>query len=318
MKLTLAGTGLAAPDDIETAEELAPQIGRSLDWIREKTGVMRRHRMPPGGDQITFGAAAARQALGDGPPPDLLINASGSTRQIIPDGAAFLAGALGLEGISTFSVHTTCLSFLTALHLSANLLETGAYRRILVVSAEHATQSRNLAEPESAALLGDGAGAAVFERGSGTLLAYHQRTWPEGLSYTEVRGGGNRCHPNNPATRPEDNLFAMDGPMVYRLARRRVEGLFTQLFADAGVSRDDVDVIVPHQASRLAVRALSHYGFPEHKVIDILGEYGNCIAASLPMALHTARERGLLRPGALVMLVGTGAGLTVAGALWRM
>lgn len=318
MNLSLVGTGLSAPEEIETAEELAPRLGRSLDWIRERTGVLQRHMIPPGGDQIAYGAAAARQALSDGPPPDLLINASGSTRQVLPDGSAFLAGALGLEGLSTFSIHSTCLSVFTAIHVSANLLQTGAYQRILIVSAEHATQSRNLAEPESAALLGDGAAAVVLERGPGRLLAYRQATWPEGLPYTEVRGGGNRCHPNNPATRPEDNLFSMDGPMVYRLARRRVEGLFEQLFAEAGVGRDDVDVIVPHQASRLAVRALSHYGFPDHKVVDILAEYGNCIAASMPMALHTARERGMLEPGKLVMLIGTGAGLSVAGALWRM
>jgi 3-oxoacyl-[acyl-carrier-protein] synthase-3 len=268
-----------------------------------------------------MGARAARQALGSGPPPDLILNASGVPHQVIPDSSVFLQEALGFAGIPSFSVHATCLSFPVACHTAASLIAAGAYRRVLVVSAELGTRGRNFEEPESAALFGDGAAAAVLEPTpageSSELLGFEMDTWPSGASFTEVRGGGTRLHPQDPACCPADNLFHMDGPAVYKMARRRVTPVFRRLFNKCGVGPRDIRLLVPHQASGRAVAAATRFGFSPDVVVNRVHEEGNCVAASIPLALAYAHEQGRLKRGDLVLLCGSGAGLSVVGLLLR-
>ncbi len=317
--LRVAGTGLYLPAPIETAAELAPRLGRDPAWIREVAGVDQRRvaDLPP----VEMAARAARAALGAGPPPDAVINASLTPQQLVPDTAVFVARALGLSGVPAFSVHATCLSFLVGLQVAAGALHAGAARRVLVVSSEVATVGRDWAEPESAALLGDGAGAAVFERPAAdspsALLALRMATYPDGAELAEITGFGTRHHPDDPATAPQHHRFHMRGGRLYRSTLPQVRRLLAALFDEAGVSPDDVRVVVPHQASGAALGALGALGFPPEKVVDILAETGNCIAASIPMALARAQATGRIAPGDLVLLIGTGAGVSVAAALLR-
>ena len=318
MNVRIVSTGFYAPPRVETAAELAPRLGKSEDWIIQHTGVARRRVSEE--PMEAMAAAAARRALGDGPPPDLVINASLTPRQLIPDTSVFIQRELGLEGTPSFSIHATCLSFLVALHNASALIGAGAYRRILIVSSEVGSLSRNFDEPESAALIGDGAAAAVLEAAGDTssaLLAYEMGTWPSGAELTELRGGGIRRHPNLPGWSREDNLFHMNGPGVYKMARRRVALVLSRVLERAGLSRDDIDLVVPHQASGPALAAIARYGFSEGRVVNIIADYGNCIAASTPMALHAAAEAGRLNRGDRVLLLGTGAGLSVGAAVLR-
>ncbi len=319
MRIQIVGTGRYLPPRVETAAELATRIGVSEEWITQRTGVERRHVSDVG--MAEMGAHAAAEALGDGPPPDLILNASGVPQQVIPDSSVFIQKALGYSGIPSFSVHATCLSFAVALHTASMLLHGGAYRRILIVSADQGTWGRNYDEPESAALFGDGAGAAVVqatpEGEASELLGFQMGSWPEGAPLTELRGGGTRRHPNDPDTTREDNLFHMDGPGVYRMALRRVAQTFKQLYRQAGVGADEVQLVVPHQASGPAVAAVSRFGFDPSIVVNNVAEEGNCVAASMPMALALAHRQGRIERGQLVMLAGTGAGLSVMAMLLR-
>ncbi len=319
LRVKIASTAFYAPPRVETAAQLAPQIGRSEEWIITKTGV-RERRISEEPVEV-MAAHAARAALQSGPPPDLIVNASTTARQLIPDTSVFIQEQLGLEGIPSFSIHATCLSFLVALHNAGAVVAAGAYRRVLVVSAECASAARNLAEPESAALLGDGAAAAVLEptpQGeSSELQSFIMTTWPTGAALTELRGFGQRRHPDDARTRAEDNLFSMDGPGVYRFARRRVIALVQQLLSTNGLRPDDVDWVVPHQASGPGLELVPRLGFRAERVVNVIARYGNCVAASIPMALAHAAAEGNLQRGDRVLLLGTGAGFSVAGALLR-
>jgi len=319
LKFRISSTGFYVPPDIETAEDLSARVGRSVEWIRSRTGVEHRHvaRIPDG---TLLGAEAARQALGDGPPPDLVINGSGLPRQVIPDNSTFLLDALGLEGIPCFTVHATCLSFLVGLKVATSMLGA-SFSRILLVSAEVTSVGRDFNEPESCVLLGDGASAAVIysanDQVASELLFWDMETWPSGADLATVKGGGTLLHPNRPDAKLEEQLFHMSGPRIYRFAREKVEGLLQKLWNETGLSASDIDLVVPHQASGPALAALPRYGFPEEKIVNIVGEYGNCVAASLPMALHVALDTGRIHKGDKVLLIGTGAGLSVAAALLR-
>jgi 3-oxoacyl-[acyl-carrier-protein] synthase-3 len=318
-RVKIVSTGRYLPERVETAAELAPRLGVSEDWIVSHTGVVRRHVSDV--SMAEMGARAAKQALGNGARPDLLINASGVPHQVLPDSSVFISGALGYSGIPSFSIHATCLSFPVAVHNAASLIHAGAYRRILVVSSELGTRGRNYDEPESAALFGDGAGAAVLEptpEGEpSAILGFEMATWPSGAELTEVRGGGTRQHPHDPTTLPWHNLFHMDGPGVFKMAVRRVPGPFSRLFARCKVRPEEIQVMVPHQASGPGVAAATRFGFRAEAVVNRVSEEGNCVAASIPMGLAYANEQGRLRRGDLVMLCGTGAGLSVLAMLIR-
>jgi len=320
LKVKVTGVGLYLPPKIETAEDIAPKIGRPVDWIIEKSGVIERRVSEIDVDQM--GAIAGKEALGDGGKPDLIINASGVPKQTIPDTSTFYQRELGFEGIPSFSVHCTCLSFITALNTAASLIHSGSYKRILIISSDRGTIGRNFDEPESASLLGDGAAAVVLEQSleneSSELIYFDMKTFPSCANLTEVRGGGTNKHPQDPETSLADNLFTMDGPAVYKIARKEVYRMMLKTMKTTGLKREEVDWVIPHQASGKAVDAyISTSGFAKEKVVSIISEFGNCVAASVPMAFATAVQDGRIKRGDLLLFIKTGAGLSAACALFK-
>ena len=318
MKVKVTGVGLYLPPKIETAEDIAPKIRKPVDWIIEKSGVIERRVSEIDVDQM--GAMAGKEALGDGGKPDLIINASGVPKQTIPDTSTFYQRELGFEGIPSFSVHCTCLSFITALNTAASLIHSGSYNRILIISSDRGTRGRNFYEPESASLLGDGAAAVVMEQTleneSSKLIYFDMKTFPSCANLTEVRGGGTNKHPQDPETTLSDNLFTMDGPAVYKIARKEVYRMMLKTMKTTSLKREEVDWVIPHQASGKAVDAyISTGGFSKEKVVSIISEFGNCVAASVPMAFATAVQDGRIKRGDLLLFIGTGAGLSAACAL---
>ena len=318
--IKIAATGLYLPPKVQTSAELAPLIGRSEHWVTSRTGISERRIAEE--PMNVLAAKAARQALAGGPPPDCILNASTTPLQLIPDSSVFIQRELGYSKIPSWSVHSTCLSFLVALHSAAAMIHGGSFKRILIVSSETGTPWRNLKEPESAALFGDGAAAVVLEATppgeASAWLDWEMNTWNEGAELTEFRGAGTQHPPNHPTkTREDDNLFSMKGSRVYRFARAKVKETLAELMGRTGLKPKDLDWVIPHQASGHAVEAAAEYGFPMERVINIVARYGNTIAASMPIALATAHQEGKLKRGDLFLMGGTGAGLSAAFAVIR-
>lgn len=317
-KIRIVSTGIYIPPRVQTSAELSRLIGRSEDWIVSRTGVVNRHITEEPID--IMGAKAARMALQDGPPPDCIINASTTPLQLIPDSSVFIQKELGLQGIPSWSVQATCLSFAVALNSAAALVQTGVYKRILIVSAEAGTPWRDLNQPESAALFGDGAAAVIVEPTpdgeKSCLYDWEMTTWSEESDSTEFRGAGTRRPPFISAdTQPEDYLFHMKGPRIFRFSIPRVKEAMETIFQRNNLTINDIDRLILHQSSGKAIDAFVTYGFKKEKVDRILDEYGNCISASLPMTLAIANRNGSLKRGDTVLIGGTGAGLSVAFAL---
>jgi 3-oxoacyl-[acyl-carrier-protein] synthase III len=160
INLKITGFGHYLPIKIETSDELSGKINKSSDWIVSRTGVKERRISDI--DVDLMGAKAAKIAL-NGMVPDLILNASGVAKQVIPDTSVFIQKELGLEGIPSFSIHATCLSFLVAFHTAATFISQGNYKKILIISSDRGSRGRNFNEPESAALLGDAAAAILVE-----------------------------------------------------------------------------------------------------------------------------------------------------------
>ena len=315
----ITGYGLYLPPTVETAEELAPKINKTPQWIISRAGVKERRVSQIDVDEM--GALAIKEAVGNKQIPDLIINASGVPKQVIPDTSVFMQLQLGYSGIPSFSVHATCLSFIIALNIAGNFISSGQYKRIVIVSSDRGTRGRNFNEPESAALLGDAAAAIYIEptNSNSGLLDYSMETYPEGATLTEVRGGGTHLHPQDPKTKESDNLFSMNGPLIFKMALDKVYIRINKDLEANNLLQSDIKLLIPHQASGKGVRAYSRFGgFKKEQVMDIVETTGNCVAASVPLALVMAQKQKLFKGGDLIYLVGTGAGLSIASALIKV
>lgn len=321
MSIRIAATAWSVPPQVQTSEELAPLIGRTPEWVLNHSGVSRRHVSGELKDPAVLAAVAARSILETHAPPDLVLYAGVVPRQAIPDLAVFVHRELGLVGIPAFSVSSACLSFLTALKTAEGLILGGTYSRILICVAELGSQGRDFQEPESAALLGDGAAAVLVERavspGDSGFEAYRMQTWSEGADLTGVRGGGLMSPYSHAARALQDQLFHMDGDSLLKLTVPRLRRFLSDFLRDLGVSPDDIDLVVPHQPSGPGLGLLSRWGFREDRIMNIIANYGNCVAASMPMALAMADEEQRLRAGDRVLFVGTSAGVSIGAALFR-
>jgi len=320
--LKIAGLGRYLPERIVRNPELETLYGLRPGWVEHHNGVRERRRATTETNS-SMGAAAAAEALDEAGLEirdiDLIVNASGTAEQAIPDTGALIQRALGVgdSGIPCMSVHTTCLSFLAALDVCASFLTAGRYRHILVVSSEISSVGLNPNEPESATLIGDAAAAAVVTpAGPGETSRLHSalfRTYGEGADHTAVRGGGTRRHPNSSITSAEDNYFHMNGASVLRLVRAHVDNFLEELYPGLSTGLVDIDAVVPHQASKVGLRMLNRFGWADDKVIRTLDWLGNCVAASVPATLYEGVRSGRIHRGDKVLLVGTGAGLSMGG-----
>jgi len=321
----IAGMGGYLPERVVTSEELAARIGKSAEWIHRSSGV-RERRYAQGQTAAQLGACAARAALRDAGLElgdiDLILAASGTNDQAMPCNAALLQRELGASGTPAFDVNSTCLSFLVALDVSASLLACGRYRTILIASSEVSSVGLDFGDPESAALFGDGAAAAVVrlpaKRGP-AILASRMETYSEGAEFCRIRAGGSSFHPRtHPETVLSDHLFHMEGKSLFKLASKKLPAFLADLLAAAKVRVRDIDVVIPHQASRLAIEHLQRkLALPSEKIVNILATHGNQISASIPLALSHARAAGRVGRGALALLIGTSAGISLGGAVLR-
>lgn len=324
--LRIAGTGQYLPERRVTSDEVDQLTGMPSGWTQRHTGVTERryaaHETTAGMGAAALRDAFSRASWGEGV-PDLLLNAGCGPHQPIPCTASIIAAELGWNGVACFDVNATCLGFVAALQVAAGLIAAGTHKRIAIVCSEVASGGLNWKQAEAAGLMGDGAAAVLLERdetGGAVLLRTSLETWPEGVSLTEIRGGGTTLHPQQhvPGMNTDEYLFHMDGPSVFRLAAEKMEPFVSRLVGKDAGRWSSVDWVVPHQASLPAVRHLRRrLGIPSEKLIETIQHQGNAIAASIPLALHEGIVSGRIQRGQTILLLGTSAGFSIGGALLR-
>ncbi|EJL23588.1 3-oxoacyl-(acyl-carrier-protein) synthase III [Caulobacter sp. AP07] len=328
--LRLAGLGVYRPRETRTSETLDDLFGQPKGWTRQAFGIGARGVAAADETTSVMGATAARRALAaagwDEGDFDVLVGACGVMEQPIPGASVLIQHELGLgrSGILAFDVNQTCLSFLMALDIVAMGFETGRWRRAVVVSSDIASAGLDPADPAAYAIFGDGAAAVCLEVGEDplgpALLARDFQTYGEGRDLAALRAGGTRV-------RLEDGLepfvqaskFHMDAFGIFKAAARRLPAMIDQVLGEAGLDRQGVDLIVPHQASHPGLEHVRRLmGGDSARVVDIFDGHGNQIAASLPTALCHAWEAGRLKPGTTVLLLGTAAGISVSAMVLRV
>lgn len=313
----VVGTGVYFPANIVTADDIDRLAGLAKGTTLRTTGVLER-RFVGRETSSVMAAAALDQACGN-IRPDLLISAGGTPQQIIPSTASLIAAEMGWRRVAAFDINASCMGFLSALEVASSLLENGRYGTIAIACADISSGGINWKDPESAGILGDGAGAVLLRGGAGFFRS-RMEAWPEGVGLTRVRGGGTEL----PASRMDSGnkdefLFRMDGPRVFRLAARALDEIVSGLIGESSERWNSFAAVIPHQASPLAIRHMSRrLKVPESKVVSVVERLGNTIAAGMPIALHTALNEGRAKSGDKVVLVGTGAGLLAGAAVLKL
>ncbi|MFK0690470.1 3-oxoacyl-ACP synthase III family protein [Mesorhizobium sp. IMUNJ 23033] len=324
MRVRIIGTGRAVPASCVTSRALEERLGLGQGTLEAATGVVERY-VCEAESQIDLACAAARLALADAGievgAVDLVIAGCGVPYQPLPSTAPLVMQRLGLAdgSAAAFDVNSTCLGFLTAFETAARLIEAGQCRTALVFSSEVASRALPWKEqPEVAALFGDGAAAAVLrkaEPSEGRVAANLMRTYPSAWEACGIGSGGTRFDfRRQPEEFARHSLFHMDGKELFRVTSRHFNGFVTELLERAGWRHEDVDLVVPHQASPFALAHMARQtGFAPEKLVDISARYGNQIAASIPFALDIARRQGRVEAGAKLLFLGTSAGVSFGG-----
>lgn len=298
----VSGWGTALPDKTVTNDDLAGWLDTSDAWIRERTGIAERRI----GDSTTaLAIEAARRALERAPGPvDLVMVATITPDQTTPATASYVQDALGLERCGAFDLNAACSGFVYGLVAARGLLATGL-RRILLVGAETLSRITDWDDRRTAIIFADGAAAVVLEAtdGEDNLLGFDLGSNGAEAGILRADLGGH---------------LRMDGPAVFTQAVDAMVGSCTTSLERAGVSPADVALVVPHQANaRILEAGMDGLGIPRERMSLVVERFGNTSAASVPLALADAIERGRLHDGDVVLLVGFGAGMAWASAAMR-
>ena len=301
-----------------SAEELDQKLQRPAGWVFKNSGVQTRHYVE-NETAAEMGAVACRRAIERAEARiediDCIICASGSMQQLVPCTASLILEALGCKAYpACFDINSTCLSFVSALDVAAALIDSGRYSNCLLVSSEVASKNLYWEEPKGAVIFGDGAVCALLAKtpknGRSSVGKALLRTYPGGAHLAQMKCGSDLPPSEYSEAQKADFLFRMRGPQLYIKTLIHIHGFIREFEQLVDRSLQSYAAVVPHQGSGSGLRHMQkHLKLPDEKFINIIGDYGNMIAASIPMALHLAVESGRIQRDDSIVLLGGGAGL---------
>ncbi len=326
LRAAIKGLGAAVPKKIMTNADFEKFLDTSDEWITTRTGIKQRHIVSQGETTASLAIEASKKALAKAKIApcdlDLIICATVSPEVMFPATACFIQEAIGAKGIPAFDISAACSGWLYGLNVASQFIETGRYRRILVVGAETLSRFSDFTDRSSCILFGDAAGAAVLEATNELnkgIIYNVMHADGAGWDFIHVPGGGSREPPSEQTIKDRRHYVHMRGRDVYRFAVAKMQWLLGDCMEQCNLDVGDVDLVIPHQVNmRIIKSAIAKYNFPLDKVQVNIDRYGNTSAASIPLAMTEAYQAGKLQPGAIIILIAFGAGLTWAGTVVRM
>jgi 3-oxoacyl-[acyl-carrier-protein] synthase-3 len=320
----ITGWGKYLPERILTNFDLEKMVDTTDEWIRTRTGIRERHIAAPGETCCSMSLEAARQALDMAHLPasevDLIIVATSTPDYLVPSVASMVQDRLGAEKAGAFGLRAGCTGWVYALVTASQFIQTGGYRNALVIGTEHLSMGVDWTDRNTCVLFGDGSGAVLLEASDQPtgLLAFDLGS--DGSDYDALiyPGCGGAQPPSYEVLDRKLNYLKMDGRRVFKFATRVMSDSVRKVVTKAGLSIDDIALIIPHQANdRIIEMARRRLRVEPEKIMVNIDKYGNTSAASIPIALVDAVEEGRIKPGDNVVFIGFGAGLTWAGAAFH-
>ena len=320
----IVGWGMYVPQRVMTNDDLAKMIDTSDDWIRERTGIERRHIVSDGETTASMAIEASRRALqvADADPRgiDLIIVATSTPNHVFPSTACQVQDALGATQAGAFDLNAACSGFVYALVVGHQAIASGEHRQVLVVGADTLSSRVDWSDRDTCILFGDGAGAVLLRASDGQagVMATVLGADGSGGDLLMIPAGGCAVPITHESVSQGLHYLRMDGRQVYRFATGVLAAAAEKAAQKAGWPVADIDRVIPHQANaRIITAAAKRMGLPIDRFVVNVQEYGNTSAASVPIALCEGIKTGLIRPGDRLIMVGFGAGLTWASAALR-
>jgi 3-oxoacyl-[acyl-carrier-protein] synthase-3 len=313
----ITGTGSYLPERVVTNKELETQVATTDEWIVERTGIRQRHVAADTESTCDLAEQAARRAMEmancTASDLDLIIVGTTTPDQIYPSTACLLQARLGNRGAPAFDVQAVCSGFIYALVTADKFIKSGAAKRVLVVGADVYSRILDWSDRGTSILFGDGAGAVILEASE-----------TAGIFATQLHADGHYkdilCVPGTVAQNQLHGcgFTRMNGQEVFKFAVNALSELAETILKDHGVTVDDLDWMIPHQANIRIIQAIARrIKLPMEKVIVTVAQHGNTSAASIPLALDIAVRDGRIQRGQTVLLEAVGGGFTWGAVLMR-
>lgn len=313
----IVGWGKYIPQRVLTNEDLSMRLDTSDEWIRSRTGIRERHIADDGETTASMATQAARRALEiarfNPAQIGLIIVATITPDYIFPSTACLVQDMLGVPHAAAFDVSAGCTGFIYGLNIATHMLSSGAYSSALVIGAETMSRFVDWSDRSTCILFGDGAGAVVLQAGreNGGVLATVLGSDGSGADVLQVPAGGSRMPASYQSVKEGMHFIRMKGREVFRFAVKEIPAATCEVLEKAGLSIDDLSLLIPHQANQRIIDAAAQFlDLPPDTVYKNLDKYGNTSCASIPIALSEAVEEGIIKAGDVVVCVGFGAGLT--------
>jgi 3-oxoacyl-[acyl-carrier-protein] synthase-3 len=321
----ITALGIYVPPRLLTNADLERMVDTSNEWILERTGIRQRHIVDKGVASSDLAVEAARAALAErgieAAEIELIIVATVTPDMFFPATACLVQHKLGCPRAWGFDLSAACSAFLYALQCGAQHITTGAHKKVLVIGSDVMSSIIDYTDRATCVIFGDGAGAVLLEPADGDSLGiidYLHEIDGSGACSLYMPGGGS-LHPSTHETVDKKmHVVHQDGQAVFKYAVRKMTEVCEKLLARNGLTGKDVDAFIPHQANRRIIIATGErlQLRPESIIINI-DEYGNTTAGTIPLAMETARQKGILRKGSTVLLAAVGAGFTVGATLLK-
>ncbi len=322
-KITALGTYV--PPRLLTNADLEKMVDTSNDWILERTGIRQRHLVEKGVASSDLATEAARAMLAErgieAKEIEAIIVATVTPDMFFPSTACLVQHKLGCPGAWGFDVSAACSAFVYALQCGNQFISTGAHKKVLVIGTDVMSSIIDYTDRATCVIFGDGGGAVLLEPAeddSVGLLDYLHEVDGSGACALYMPGGGS-LHPSTRETVDKKMHFVhQDGQAVFKYAVKKMAEICERILTRNGYTGKDVKAFIPHQANkRIVLATADRLKLCEQSVIINIDEYGNTTAATIPLAMQTARQRGQLKKGDLVLLAAVGAGFTAGATLLR-
>jgi 3-oxoacyl-[acyl-carrier-protein] synthase-3 len=313
----LTGWGMAVPDRVLTNHEIEQMVDTNDEWIIARTGIRERRIADKSETTASLAAKAGLRALQGTDVKarelDLIIVATSSPEHIFPSTASLVQDRIGATEAGAFDLSAACTGFIFALNMAAQAIRSGSLNRALVIGSETLSRMVNWEDRGTAILFGDGAGAFLLEGRDwpGGVMSCVMRSDGSGGDLLSVPAGGSFMPTTLETLQKKLHLIQMDGREVFRFATRVMASATREVVELAGMSLEDVDLVIPHQANKRIIEAAARgLKLPLDRFALNIDRYGNTSTASIPIAFCEAFEQGRTRAGDRLVLVGFGAGLT--------
>jgi 3-oxoacyl-[acyl-carrier-protein] synthase-3 len=323
-RAAITALGTHVPERVVTNHDIMKLVDTTDEWIRTRTGIEKRHYVESGTGTSAIAAKAAQQALrrrGIGADEiELIIVATVTPDMLFPATGCLVQDKIGAKRAWAFDVSAACSGFAYALTIGAQFVETGRHSKVMVIGADVMTSILDFEDRTTCVLFGDGAGAVILEpREDGTgILDFAHEVDGSGACYLNMPGGGSLKPASHETVDAKLHYVRQQGQHVFKYAVRKFADNSAAILERNGLTGNDVDLFVAHQANiRIIEAAQQRMGLPDSKVIKNIREYGNTTAATIPLALKTALDEKKLAPGNRVLLAAVGAGFTVGTVLLK-